>query len=68
MPFDFGDVVLTPFPFTSQTASKQRPAVIAGNRRYNAAKPDAAVMAVTSQHRPGALGETAIAEWRAGRP
>ena len=28
MPFEFGDVVLVPFPFTSQVASKKRPAVI----------------------------------------
>ena len=34
MPFDFGDVVLVPFPFTNQTASKQRPAVVVSNRVY----------------------------------
>ena len=28
MPFELGDVVLVPFPFTSQTATKKRPAVI----------------------------------------
>jgi hypothetical protein len=27
MPVEFGDVVLVPFPFTDQTASKKRPAV-----------------------------------------
>jgi mRNA interferase MazF len=32
MPYDFGDVVLVPFPFTSQAASKQRPAVIVSSR------------------------------------
>lgn len=27
--FDFGDVVLVPFPFTDQSATKKRPAVVA---------------------------------------
>ena len=52
MPFEFGDIVLVPFPFTSQTASKRRPAVVVSNADYNAAKPDVVVMAVTSQLRP----------------
>jgi mRNA interferase MazF len=55
MPFEFGDVVLVPFPFTSPTASKKRPAIVASNRSYNAAKPDVVVMAVTSQLRASAL-------------
>jgi mRNA interferase MazF len=28
MSFEFGDVVLVPFPFTDQTTSKKRPAVV----------------------------------------
>lgn len=58
MPFDFGEVVLVPFPFTNQAASKKRPAVVVSNRAYNDDKPDVVVMAITSQLRPSpALGE-----------
>jgi mRNA interferase MazF len=65
MPFDFGDVVLVPFPFTSQAASKKRPAVIVSNREYNASRPDVVVMAITSQLRPAAIfGEVWIVHWQ----
>lgn len=52
MPFEFGDVVLVPFPFTSQAASKRRPAIVVSNQTYNTARHDVVVMAVTSQLRP----------------
>ena len=52
MPFEFGDVVLVPFPFTSQRASKKRPAVVVSNRAYSTTRPDLIVMAITSQLRP----------------
>ncbi len=66
MPFDFGDVVLVPFPFTSQAASKKRPAIVVSNRAYNTAKPDLVVMAVTSQIRPTpGLGEIRVNQWQA---
>jgi mRNA interferase MazF len=66
MPYDFGDVVLVPFPFTSQAALKQRPAVIVSNRAYNGTKPDVVLMAITSQFRPGpTLGEVWLGQWRA---
>jgi mRNA interferase MazF len=62
MPFEFGDVVLVPFPFTDQTTAKQRPAVIVSSLAYNQAKPDVVVMAITSQFGPSrSLGETKLA-------
>ena len=61
----FGDVVLVPFPFTSQAASKQRPAVIVSSHAYNVERPDLIMMAVTSQLRPTpALGEVWLRHWQ----
>ncbi len=56
MPFDpvglgFGDIILVPFPFTDQSNSKKRPAVILSTARYNAERPDFIIMAITSQVR-----------------
>jgi len=66
MPFEFGDVVLLPFPFTSLTESKKRPAVVVSSRAYNLARLDVVVMAVTSQVRPTAnLGEVLVDGWQA---
>jgi len=66
MPFEFGDVVLVPFPFTSQTTSKKRPAAVVSNRAYNTAKPDMVVMAITSQFRPSpTMGEVWLGQWQA---
>jgi mRNA interferase MazF len=65
MPFEFGDVVLVPFPFTNQTASKQRPAVIISSRAYGLERPDLMLMAVTSQlHPTPALGEVWLRDWQ----
>ncbi len=66
MPFEFGDVVLVPFPFTSQTASKKRPAVVVSSSLYNQSRPDVVVMAITSQLRPGSpADELWVKEWQA---
>ena len=66
MPFEFGDVVLVPFPFTSQRASKKRPAIVVSNRVYSTARPDLIVMAVTSQLRPDPRsGDVLIRDWQA---
>jgi mRNA interferase MazF len=65
MPYEFGDVVLVPFPFTSHVASKKRPAVVS-NRRYNTVRPDVVVMAITGQLRasPGP-GDVWVGQWQA---
>jgi mRNA interferase MazF len=65
MPYNFGDVVLVPFPFTNQAASKQRPAVIVSSPVYNAARPDVVVMAITSQlHSTISFGEIFLQNWQ----
>ncbi|WP_205119357.1 type II toxin-antitoxin system PemK/MazF family toxin [Paramagnetospirillum kuznetsovii] len=65
MPFEFGDIVLVPFPFTSHAASKKRPAVVVSSRSYNLARPDLVLMAVTSQLRPVPdFRETGIGDWQ----
>ncbi len=65
MPFEFGDIVLVAFPFTSHTTSKRRPAVVVSRLDYNAIKPDVVIMAVTSQLRPSpVLGEVWVERWQ----
>jgi len=65
MPYEFGAIVLVPFPFTDQSASKRRPAIVVSNRAYNRARPEVVVMAVTSQLRPApASGEVWISYWQ----
>lgn len=64
--FGFGDVVLVPFPFTDQSGTKKRPAVVVSSNGYNAARRDVVIMAITGQVRqPLAFGEALIADWQA---
>lgn len=63
--YNFGDIVLVPFPFTDQSNSKKRPATIISNKTYNTSKPDIIIMAVTSQIRPAqGLGEFQVQNWQ----
>jgi len=67
--FSFGDVVLVPFPFTDQTGTKKRPAIVVSSAAYHRSRPDLVVMGVTSRPSPAAAnpGEFMITEWeRAG--
>jgi len=63
-PFEFGDVILVPFPFTDQTTTKQRPAVVISSRTYHALRPDLVLMAVTSQLRAATWGDVEVDDWR----
>jgi len=63
--FKFGDIILVPFPFTDQSTSKKRPAVVISSAAYNADRPDLIIMAVTSQIKPAAIvGEVTIQGWQ----
>ena len=64
-PFEFGDIVLVPFPFTDQSATKKRPAVVISSHTYNSERPDLIIMAVTSQVKPTAIiGEVIVQDWQ----
>lgn len=63
--FEFGDVILVPFPFTDLSTTKKRPTVVVSSPGYHRERPDIVVMAITSQARAGAFGETAIQGWQA---
>ena len=62
--YNFGDVLLVPFPFTDQTTTKKRPTVVISSDRYNQSKLDILLIAVTSQVRtPLQFGEILITDW-----
>ena len=50
--FELGGAVLVRFPFTDQSATKQRPAVVISSEAYHRSRPDVVIMAITSQARP----------------
>ena len=62
---EFGDLVLVPFPFSDQSATKRRPAVVVSSAAYHRERPDLVILAVTSQVRPaGGVGEAAVVKWK----
>ena len=63
--YNFGDIVLVPFPFTDQSTTKRRPAVVISSISYHRERADLIIMAVTSQARPAdAIGEVQVKDWK----
>lgn len=63
--YEFGDIVLVPFPFSDQRTTKRRPAVVVSSARYHQERPDIIILAVTSHVRgTPAVGEAAITKWQ----
>lgn len=62
----FGQIVLVPFPFTDQTRTKKRPAVVVSSDAYHRWRIDVVVMAVTSQvdRAVHASGDVPVVEWQ----
>ena len=64
--FTFANVVLVPFPFSDQSRTKKRPAVVVSSASYNASRRDIVIMAITSQVRtPLGFGEALLGDWQA---
>jgi mRNA interferase MazF len=62
--YEFGDLVLVPFPFTDQSTSKRRPGAVVSSPLYHRERRDLIILAVTSQRRaPTSVGEFAIERW-----
>jgi len=69
--YEFGNVLLVPFPFSNQTAGKERPAVVVSSAAgvssaaYNRERLDLIILAITSQIRPTiGVGEALVAQWK----
>ena len=60
-----GGVVLVPFPFSNQTTTKKRPAVIISSDVYNNTSSDIVIMAITGKtDKTLNVGERLIEDWR----
>jgi len=57
-----GDVLLVPFPFTDQSATKRRPAVVLSGHTYNQAHRDVILAPITSRV-TGAPDEVVLNNW-----
>lgn len=62
--YNFGDILLVPFPFTDQTSTKKRPTAVISSDNYNSQKPDLIIIAITSQFKSSInFGEMAIIDF-----
>jgi len=57
-----GDVLLVPFPYTDQSAVKQRPAVVLSSTAYNSTHPDLILAPITGRF--GGDDEVRLTAWQ----
>lgn len=68
MAYQFGDVVLVPFPFHRSVHQQAAPRRRRLQRPHNRIRRDVILMAITSQVRgSGAFGEVIVQDWRAAK-
>ena len=58
-----GEVVLLPFPYTDQSGSKRRPALILSTTAYNTRRADIIVAPITSNLTSGQADDTLLTDW-----
>lgn len=64
--YEFGDVLLVPFPFTDLSTTKRRPAVVISSEGFHREQANVIAMAVSSAKRqPGGVGTAVIDDWKA---
>jgi len=60
-----GEIVLVPFPFSNQTTTKKRPAVVISSSHYNTVSKDVIIMAITSRiEKSFDIGSCLIKDWK----
>ncbi|MEK6766257.1 MAG: type II toxin-antitoxin system PemK/MazF family toxin [Planctomycetota bacterium] len=63
--YERGNIILVPFPFSDQTTTKRRPAVVISSDGYNENSPDIIIMAITSRtEQTFNIGECFIENWQ----
>lgn len=63
--YEFGNVVLVPSPFSNQSTSKKRPAIVISSEAYQQAHPDLILIAVTSQTFAATrFGDLIVQDWQ----
>ena len=64
MPFNRGEIVAVPYPFTDLTGSKTRPALIVSSDLYNRSCPDILVAAITTQLSRVTSFDHVLTDWK----
>ena len=64
MTYNFGDIVLVDFPFSSNVGTKKRPAVVISKIEFNKTKEDIVLLAITSKVDNLTIGEALLKDWK----